>query len=202
SFPSSTVAPKPLQKPHPPLWVAARHPTTYNWALPLGCNIMSWALTRPFSEVQKYKQQFDEALARSPEVKRPRFATMRATAVYPKAGDSPTYVKAIVEATQYFENLFKQLGEVTNGFPDPIPVEDLDNKDLLEPEALVTNLVFGMPETVIAKLRQYEALGVDNFFYRAIGNLPFELQKQSLKLFIDEVMPAFENSRHVPAAAE
>ena len=49
------MAPKPLQKPHPPLWVAARHPTTYDWALPLGCNIMSWALTRPFGEVVKYK---------------------------------------------------------------------------------------------------------------------------------------------------
>ena len=201
-FPASTVAPKPLQKPHPPLWVAARHPTTYDWALPLGCNIMSWALTRPFGEVVKYKAQFEEALQRSPGVKRPRFATMRASAVYPRVEDAATYVDAIVDGTRYFENLFKQLGEVRNGFPDPIPVEKLDNKDLLTPEALQANLVFGTPDQVVAKLKDYEALGVDNFFYRALTNIPFELQVQSLRLFIDEVMPAFEDSRYVRAAAE
>jgi alkanesulfonate monooxygenase SsuD/methylene tetrahydromethanopterin reductase-like flavin-dependent oxidoreductase (luciferase family) len=202
SFPSSTACPKPLQKPHPPLWVAARHPTTYDWALPLGCNIMSWALTRPFGEVVKYKQQFEEALERSPGVKRPRFATMRATAVYPRRDDWPLYVEAIREGTRYFENLFKELGEVRNGFPEPIPVDRLDNKDLLEPDSLRANLVFGTPEEVVAKLKGYEALGVDNFFYRAIGNLPFDVQKQSLRLFIEEVMPAFEGSRHVREAAE
>ena len=65
SFPASTACPKPLQKPHPPLWIAARHPSTFDWALGQGCNIMSWALTRPFSEVEKYKQQFEDALARA-----------------------------------------------------------------------------------------------------------------------------------------
>ena len=56
------------------------------------------------------------------------------------------------------------------------------------------------PEQVVAKLKAYEALGVDNFFYRALGNIPFALQAQSLRLFIDEVMPAFEDSRYVPVA--
>jgi alkanesulfonate monooxygenase SsuD/methylene tetrahydromethanopterin reductase-like flavin-dependent oxidoreductase (luciferase family) len=32
SFPASTSVPKPLQKPHPPLWVAARQ-GSYDWAI-------------------------------------------------------------------------------------------------------------------------------------------------------------------------
>ena len=199
-FPAATVAPKPLQKPHPPLWVAARHPTTYDWALPLGCNIMSWALTRPFSEVIKYKAQFEEALQRSPGVERPRFATMRHTAVYEKSEDWPMYVDAVTNVSGIFENLFKQLGEVRNGFADPVNLAELANREEYDRESMHRDLIFGTPDEVIAKLKPYEALGVDNFFYRASFGLPHEVQKRSLQLFIDEVMPAFEDSRFVPTA--
>ena len=128
SFPSATACPKPLQKPHPPLWVAARHPSTYDWALSQGCNIMSWALTRPFSEVEKYRQQFEDALARVPEIPRPRFLTMRHAAVYqdPERGWQP-FVEAVQRSGVQFENLFKQLGEVKNGFVEAVDLASLDN---------------------------------------------------------------------------
>src|SRR6516225_9935576 len=49
SFPTATSVPKPLQQPYPPLWVAARDPDTYDWAIAQGCSIQSWAIARPFS---------------------------------------------------------------------------------------------------------------------------------------------------------
>ena len=202
SFPTSTACPKPLQKPHPPLWIAARHPSTFDWALGQGCNIMSWALTRPFSEVEKYKQQFEDALARAPGMRRPRFLTMRHVAVY---DDRENGWKPFVEAVQrggvQFENLFKQLGEVRNGFVEKVDLATLDNVAEYDPEMLRNNLVFGTPDEVVSKLRHYEALGVDNFLYRVTGP-SFDLQKSSLRRFIDEVMPAFRNSRYMPHAAE
>ena len=60
------------------------------------------------------------------------------------------------------------------------------NADMLE-----NNLMFGSPETVIEKLRAYEALGVDEFIYYASMGLDRERQKRSLELFCNEVMPAF-----------
>ena len=51
-FPTSTSVPKPLQQPHPPLWVAARSPITYDYAIKNNCNIMCWPLTRGFDEAQ------------------------------------------------------------------------------------------------------------------------------------------------------
>ena len=62
-FPASTSCPKPIQKPHPPIWVAARSPITFDYAIKNECNIMSWPLTRPFSEAELYKKQLDEATA-------------------------------------------------------------------------------------------------------------------------------------------
>ena len=67
SFPKATSVPKPIQKPHPPIWVAARAPVTYDYAVKHGCNIMSWPLTRPMSEVEIYKQRLDTALNENPE---------------------------------------------------------------------------------------------------------------------------------------
>ena len=51
--------------------------------------------------------------------------------------------------------------------------------------------MFGTPDEVIEKLRAYEALGVDQFTYYASLGLGMKEQKRSLKLFIEEVMPAF-----------
>ena len=53
SFPTATSVPKPLQA-KVPIWVAARSPTSYDLAVKHGCNILSWPLTRPMSEVQTY----------------------------------------------------------------------------------------------------------------------------------------------------
>jgi hypothetical protein len=43
-------------------------------------------------------------------------------------------------------------------------------------------------------LKHYEVLGVDYFCYCASYGLPMPAQKKSLRLFIDEVMPAFQDS--------
>ena len=66
TFPTATACPKPLQQPHPPIWVAARDPDTYDWAVANGCNIMCWPLMRPFAELQAYAGRMDDALAKAP----------------------------------------------------------------------------------------------------------------------------------------
>jgi len=105
-FPTSTSCPKPLQD-NVPLWVAARSPITFDYAVANDCHIMCWPLTLPMSE------------------------------------------------------------------------------------AVEENLMFGTPETVIRKLREYETLGVDAFIYYASMGLDHDRQKRSLQLFIDQVMPEF-----------
>jgi flavin-dependent trigonelline monooxygenase, oxygenase component len=192
SFPKATSCPKPLQQPHPPLWVAARNPVSFQWALDSGCNIMTWALTREFAEVETYMERFETALANAPAgTKRPRFMTMRHSAVYEKPDDWEPYVKSLQRVAAQFENLFRELGAVDNGFPEEIDLASLEHRAEYDPTMLRTNLMFGTPDEVIAKLKRYEALGVDDFLYYASYGLPMELQKKSLKLFIDEVMPAF-----------
>jgi len=56
---------------------------------------------------------------------------------------------------------------------------------------LSRNLMFGTPDEVISKLKQYEALGVDAFIYYASLGLGLAEQKRSLELFCRDVIPAF-----------
>jgi len=191
SFPTSTSVPKPVQEPHPPIWVAARSPITFDYAVANGCNVMSWPIARPFAEAELYRQQFDASVAAHPGAATPMWALMRHTAVY----DSPDEWMVPVEAAQrqlsQFENLFKNLGDVHEGFPKAIPMDQVANAADYEPTTLSQNLVFGTPEEVIAKLKRYEALGVDEFIYYASLGLGHAEQKRSMQLFCDEVVPAF-----------
>ncbi len=190
-FPTATSVPKPVQKPHPPLWVAARAPITFDYAVKQGCNIMSWPLTRPFAEVELYKQRLDEAMADNPGAARPKLAMMRHTALYDSRDDWQVPVRAAQRQLGQFENLFKNLGDVVNGFPRQVPFEELANRDEYDPRMLSENLMFGTPDEVIAKLRRYEALGCDAFIYYASMGLGLAEQQRSMALFCDEVIPAF-----------
>ena len=188
-FPTSTSCPKPVQE-NPPVWVAARSPITFDYALRNDCNVMSWPLTRPFSEAELYMQQFEETLAKYPNARRPRFAMMRHAAVYETDSGRDEAIDAIRCVLGQFENLFRNLGGVSNGFPKQIPLSELANRDEYNADMLEENLLFGRPDQVIAKLKRYQDLGVEDFIYYASMGLGMEAQKKSLKLFCDEVMPA------------
>ncbi|MEI6801199.1 MAG: LLM class flavin-dependent oxidoreductase, partial [Pseudomonadota bacterium] len=80
---------------------------------------------------------------------------------------------------------------VSNGFPKSIPFDQLGNRAEYDPDMLQRNLMFGTPDEVIAKLKLYQALGVDEFIYYASLGLGLAEQKRSMELFVNEVMPAF-----------
>jgi flavin-dependent trigonelline monooxygenase, oxygenase component len=191
SFPLATSVPKPLQQPHPPIWVAARDPDTFAWAMASGANIMATPLSRPHAEVAILGQRFADTLARLPGIRRPRFLMLRRTCVYPNADDWPLPVEISATYGRHFENLFRNIGQVNNGFPEPADMTQVADPNHYLPETIRDSMVFGTPEEVVRKLKQYEAVGVDQFCYGASFGLPHAVARRSLELFITEVMPHF-----------
>ena len=188
-FPKATSCPKPVQD-NVPMWVAARSPATFDYAVANDCNVMCWPLTMPFSEAEKYKTQLDESISKAGGWAG-TFALMRHTSVYNTEDDHTATLGAIRNALGKFGNLMMKKGDVVNGFPESIPLKDLAGNVRVDPAMLEENLTFGDPDTVIAKLRAYEDLGVDAYIYYASMGLDVAVQKRSLQLFIDRVMPAF-----------
>ena len=188
-FPKSTSCPKPMQK-EVPMWVAARSPITFDYAVANRCNIMCWPLTLPMSEAEKYKQQLDESIKKAGGWDG-IFALMRHTAVYDTDADREASITAIRNVLGKFGKLMTMKGDAVNGFPDSVPLSELDGNARVDPAMLEENLMFGDPDVVIAKLRQYEALGVDEYIYYASMGLDMDVQKRSLQSFIDKVIPHF-----------
>jgi len=100
-------------------------------------------------------------------------------------------VNSSIDYGRHFENLFKNVGVVRNGFPEPVDLGAVANRNEYEPDFVRENMMFGTPDEVVRKIRFYQACGVDNFCYGASFGLPFEAQLRSLRLFISDVMPQF-----------
>ncbi len=58
-------------------------------------------------------------------------------------------------------------------------------------EVLREALVIGTPETVIERLKGYGSMGYDQYSLWIDNGMSFEKKRKSLRLFVDEVMPAF-----------
>ena len=190
SFPTSTSCPKPVQA-DVPMWVAARSPITFDYAVETGSNIMSWPLTMPMSEAEAYRHRLDEAIAKSGRPWSGQWAVMRHAGVWTDAEDRSQTLAAIRSVLGQFGNLMMKRGDVINGFPDPVPLDELEGNVRVDPAMLEQNLMFGTRDEVIAKLKPYQALGVDAFIYYASMGLDMGTQKRSLQNFIDHVMPEF-----------
>ena len=189
-FPTSTSCPKPVQK-DVPVWVAARAPVTFDYAVEHACNILSWPLTMPMSEVETYRRRLDDAVEKAGKPFKGDWAVMRHAAVYENEADRQAAMGSIRHVLGQFGNLMMKKGQVNNGFPDQVPLADLDGNARVDPEMLEHNLMFGAPDQVIEKLEAHKAYGADAFVYYASMGMDLTQQKRSLQLFIDKVMPAF-----------
>ena len=189
-FPKATSCPKPVQD-EVPMWVAARSPGTFDYAVENDCNVMTWPLTMGMEEAEKYADLLAEAKSKAGHAWTGSFAMMRHTSVYDNEDDRRATMDAVRNVLGQFGNLMMKKGDVVNGFPDPVPFEELEGNVRVNPKMLEQNLMFGSPSEVIEKLKAYEALGVDSFIYYASMGLDMEVQKRSMNLFINEVMPEF-----------
>jgi flavin-dependent trigonelline monooxygenase, oxygenase component len=190
-FPMATSVPKPLQQPHPPIWIAARDPETFAWAVESGANIMATPLSRPHAEVGILGRRFDETIAKFPGRPRPRFLMLRRVCVYDRPEDARIPIDASIAYGMAFDSLFAETAGVVNGFAAPVDMAAAVQRPNYQPDMVRDGMVMGTPDEVVARLRDYEAVGVDQFCYGANFGLPHAVARRSLELFITDVLPHF-----------
>ena len=200
SFPAVTAAPKPLQEPHPPLWLAARDPASFDFAIKNGMDVMSTPLGKPIGEVANLAGKLAAALQANPGAKRPRWMVLRAVGVAERAGDIDAIVTANVLHGKRFEGLFSTDGNVVEGFPQ-ILEQEIGASGGHSDQAVCEAMVLGSPDEVAEQLEAYAALGVDEFCYGGNYGLDPARTRRSLELFVERVMPRFESREATRAAA-
>lgn len=191
SFPKTTSSPKPLQENGPPIWVAARDPNSFEFAIANGCNVQVTPLWQGEAEIDSLITRFDEACAKTPAVPRPKIMLLLHTYV---ASDSEDVTRAAQELNRfycYFGAWFKNERPVDQGLIAPLSEDEIKAHPFYSPEAMQRDLVIAEPAGVIERLKKYEALGYDEYAFWIDSSMDFDRKKASLERFISDVMPAF-----------
>jgi alkanesulfonate monooxygenase SsuD/methylene tetrahydromethanopterin reductase-like flavin-dependent oxidoreductase (luciferase family) len=182
SFQDAAPQPRPLQRPHPPLWVATDSPDGLAM-----CAAQDWGVLLPqgtsLTVTRDQMERYTAALAGAgagPE----RARVYLARAAHVAATDEQAWAEAegpYKEFLGYADKLRRAQAGSAPGGRSPFDL-DADLRD---------SALFGSPDTVIARLREIHALGVDRvMLFLHLGGLAHEKIMSSLDLLAREVLPA------------
>ncbi|WP_350657066.1 LLM class flavin-dependent oxidoreductase [Psychrobacter sp. S1-30-MNA-CIBAN-0213] len=190
-FPATTSAPKPIQEGGIPMWIAARDPNSHNFAIQHNCNVQVTPLWMGIEEIETLMQRFKDAKNEYGQNKDPKIMLLQHAYVGSDAYDVAEAAKSISRFYCYFGLWFKNERPVTQGLIKPLSDEEMAKMEMYAPEKMLENMPIGTPDQVIEKLKHYEALGYDEFSFWIDSSMTYEQKRDSLRRFIDEVMPAF-----------
>jgi alkanesulfonate monooxygenase SsuD/methylene tetrahydromethanopterin reductase-like flavin-dependent oxidoreductase (luciferase family) len=213
-MPPRNVVPKPLQRPHPPLWVACSRRDTIHLAATAGIG----ALTFSFVEADEAKAWVDDyysTIASEQCVPAGFAVNANLACVLPLMchGDEPTAIERGLDGSHFFGYSLAHyyvFGMHKPGVTD-VWAEFLENRDrfgfsravaaktggqlgaqLMEHGLGSLRGAIGTPSQIRALVRSYEAAGVDQLiFVSQAGRNRHEHICESLELFAREVMPEF-----------
>ncbi len=203
-FETLDILPKPIQKPHPPLWTAAVSPSTFQWAAREGIGVLSgpfkpWFMIKQDLRAYKksWQQQHGHSLLQAgqnngfamtigclclEDAREARRLAEGFTWYYQRLLDQTRPVLAqLRESYEYYHRL---------GFLEPLLRRGL-NLRLLETMGMV---VVGDPASCREKLSRYARAGVDRLILAVgAGMVPSDITRRSMRLLAEEVLPALDS---------
>ena len=217
SVPERCILPKPVQKPHPPLWVTASNPPTVELAARKGLGVAMFSFADPAQLaplVDSYKQNIrkaepvgafvhDKIMAIAPMLCLPDGDEARR--LY--EASNPSQIKG--HFAVYFDTI-PAFAERLKGEPRPIPQTRLRElirqafedptlqgpvpEGPVEPDFLLQNGVcVGNPDEVARAIERYRDAGLDKVvFIPAAGwDIPHDKTLESIALVGEKVLPKF-----------
>jgi flavin-dependent trigonelline monooxygenase, oxygenase component len=202
AYPNATVLPPPVQRPHPPVWLAALSARSMRWAIELGhdCNVISASFREPFAQVEGIYEAFEQALRDAGrERSRARFALNRMTCVGAEEAECREVLRYVLMNHRIIDQQLGKLERVRGG---DYVVDEAVREDEPGLGEMYANIAFGTVPEVRAKLARYAELGVDQFSsWHNLGQ-PHEQVCASMTAFAREVMPAFHTPAGHPSPGE
>jgi alkanesulfonate monooxygenase SsuD/methylene tetrahydromethanopterin reductase-like flavin-dependent oxidoreductase (luciferase family) len=198
TFPEREVVPKPVQKPHPPMWTAATQPSTIQMAgeMGIGALIFGGSYESAIENVTHYREAIKNAKPVGGFVN-DRFG------VFMQCLCAPSDEEAIAVQGKNFKRyvgLGKELfapwlkGAVPKSYEHVVNTikEMMAAVDTVTAEDIVAagGAAIGSPETLVAMFSRLADAGVDEvLLYMQSFDTPHDKILRSIQLIADEVMP-------------
>ena len=199
TIPPRSVIPKPVQKPHPPMWVACSQPDSFRSAGEMGLGVLCFNLGG-YAQMEERVGAYREAVKNANPVGQFINDQVAALCMIHVAEDDEEARRVAAPEGEWFVNKAEELYQPWQGRQVPSSYqfavsavqEERVNKtaaDHIESGAFA----MGDPDTVIKVLKNYEAAGVDQILcFMQMGNLAHSRIMDSIKLFARHVIPYFK----------
>jgi alkanesulfonate monooxygenase SsuD/methylene tetrahydromethanopterin reductase-like flavin-dependent oxidoreductase (luciferase family) len=195
------VIPKPLQRPHPPLYqVCVSKDTIENAALRGRPMLNSW-LRGPIDPLAANRDIYVTALEKAGWSEAERASLLRQWGVSRHIYVAPTDAEALAEARDaelWYQDAFRRFvlpERIEQAHPSLQPGFRAMAERLARiawPTLVAETLAFGSPDTVAGKIEEMRALGVGRVLcWMSFGGLSQDRVRRSMELFAREVMPRF-----------
>ena len=201
-LPPRRVLPKPLQKPHPPLWMASTSPASHEIAGRKGLGLLSFTIGVPpeelASRIQLYRAGLREAKPAGKFVN-DRAATF--TMVHCAPTDAEARRNAAASVMWYFRRSIELIGSVAawqegrelGSYDYTRMLRELNLNDVtFELLDDMDAVIVGSPDTCVRKVQRYRDAGCDQLLcLMQPYDIPPDAVTRSIDLFGREVIPAF-----------
>jgi alkanesulfonate monooxygenase SsuD/methylene tetrahydromethanopterin reductase-like flavin-dependent oxidoreductase (luciferase family) len=201
--PPRRVVPKPIQKPHPPMWMACVAPDSYEIAGDRGLGVLSFSLN--WEHVQKSMDDYRKACARRsdqiPKVANEEFAGLIICHVAENKEEEAIGLEGarwfMHNVAKLFEPLMAKNKLYSYEYLRNLMAMDLDPKDV--PDAQLKEhhmVVVGNPDEVIRKLENFQKSGISQLIcFKQAGRIPHANIMQSIKRMGKYILPYFNPHR-------
>jgi alkanesulfonate monooxygenase SsuD/methylene tetrahydromethanopterin reductase-like flavin-dependent oxidoreductase (luciferase family) len=206
SMPARPVLPKPLQDPHPPIWMACTQPASFDLAADFGIGVLAFGVGAPGNVVEslkRYKQRI-----KNPTRQVGGFvndAVAPATVMYCAEDEREALEMGGVAALWYGAQTAKLfapwMGKDVEGYryytelvhdPEFLAQFQVPFEERLRDEYSLV----GTPDKVAQGVQSYVDIGADQIICLVqAGRIPHERIMDSLRLFGTEVIPRFRPPR-------
>ena len=193
-FPARNVIPKPLQKPHPPLWVACSNIQTIAEAGAWGMGALGFSFLSPDAATAWVHRYYNMLLDRPNRLA--DYPVNPNVAIVNGFMCAPTDEEALERASGWTFFIFALSHYGRNGIAAPgtgnLWEEFQIWRETDKAKAALSNGLIGSPETIRNRLRQFQAAHVDQvILLNQAGKTSHADICDSLRLFAEQVMPEF-----------
>jgi alkanesulfonate monooxygenase SsuD/methylene tetrahydromethanopterin reductase-like flavin-dependent oxidoreductase (luciferase family) len=199
SMPPRNVLPKPYSDPHPPMWIAAGNPSTFEKAARMGIGVLCFTTGSPETLkplIEVYKNTIDQAEPVGEYVNNNVMVTSQMLCLE----DGQRARDIACNMTSGYQNslVFKYL----DTFPKPELVPDWPalipepTPETLE-QAIEAHLVMiGTPDEVAPAVKAYEDAGADQVVFGMLSTtMPIEVAVEAVETFGKHVIPQFDKDK-------